>query len=200
MNQGHLKQKQKQHVDFHRKILLRKNLLHIKQGVFYIPFIGDGDIAFELYRDAEIHGAYIDPARTAAAKKRLCGNIITANCDSWPFPDVDVAFDAADFDSYSEPYESFRSFWEEANKANKMTLFFTDGHKQGLMRTGHWHQPDGNKEYLENVNDRRKVFNFYFPKHIFPWFANYVKPYKVIKKQFYLRGMMLYWGAVIKNV
>ena len=189
----------KQHVDMHRKIMLRKNLLHKKQGVFYVPFIGDGDISWELYREAEIYGADIDPARVNTAKGRLGGNIITSDCDKWPFPREEAVFDVADFDSYSEPYESFRSFWDKANKSKKLTLFFTDGHKQGIIRTGHWHKPNGTKEFIENTNDRRKAFNFYFPKYIFPWFQEYIKPYKVIKKQFYLRGMMLYWGAVIKN-
>ena len=191
---------QKQHVDFHRKIQLRKNLLRgKKQGVIYVPFIGDGDIATELYQSYKIHGADIDSQRTSTASKRLDRNIIKADCDKWPFPGIEDVFDVADFDAYSEPYKSFRSFWENANKANEMVLFFTDGHKQGLMRTGHWHKPDGSKEQIKDTNEKRKVFNFYFPKHILPWFQEHIKPYKIVKKQFYLRGMMLYWGAVIKK-
>ena len=190
---------QRQHVDFHRKLMLRKNLLHAKQGVFYVPFIGDGDISVELYKEAEIYGADIDPDRVATAIERVRGTVITADCNKWPFPDVDKTFDVADLDAYSETYLPFRMFWENANKADKMTLFFTDGHKQGIMRTGHYHKPNGDKQFIEAVNDRRKVFNFYFPKHILPWFIDYISPYKVKKKQFYLRGMMLYWGAVIER-
>ncbi len=42
---------QKQSVDIHRKLLLRKELLGKAgelAGAFYVPFIGDGDIAVEL--------------------------------------------------------------------------------------------------------------------------------------------------------
>ena len=80
-----------------------------------------------------------------------------------------------------------------------MTLFFTDGHKQGIMRTEWAIYPDGHKEHLETVNERRALFNFYFLKVIMPWFTELVKPYKVRQKAFYLRGMMLYWGAVIEH-
>ena len=190
---------QKQHVDMHRKLMLRKNLLHTKQGVFYIPFIGEGDIAVELYSDAEIYGADIEPDCVETASGRLKGSIITADCNGWPFPGVENSFDVADFDSYSEPYQSFRCFWDKANKADKMTLFFTDGQKQSIFRTATWINPDGVKVKFDSITEQRKVGNFYFPKYILPWFLEYIKPYRVKRKLFYLRGFMLYWGAVIEK-
>ena len=190
----------KQHVDFYKKIQLRKTLLRgKKQGVIFVPFIGDGDIAAELYQGYEIYGADIEPERVKTASDRLKGDIRVTDCNKFPFADVEQEFNYADFDAYSEPYKSFRSFWQKANKSKEMVLFFTDGHKQGIIRGGHWHKPDGSKEQIKDTNEKRKVFNFYFPKHILPWFQEHIKPYKIVKKQFYLRGMMLYWGAVIKK-
>ncbi|MBT9131241.1 MAG: hypothetical protein DDT41_01545 [candidate division WS2 bacterium] len=170
------------------------------RGNIYVPFIGRADIAFQLYQSYQIYGADINPEYVEIARSRLKGEIIVADCNSWPFEGKNmVEYNIADFDAYSEPYESFRSFWVKANKANKILLFFTDGHKQGIIRTG-WHiKPDGEKEYITSINERRKRFNMYFSKYILPWFEEYVKPYKVMKKQFYLRRMMLYWGVVVEK-
>lgn len=186
----------------YKKLLLRKNLIaevpgeHIEN--VYVPFIGDGDIAVELYKSYRIYGADIDPSRVKTALSRLPGQtIIEANCDEWPFPDQQVEFQLADFDSYSEPYTSFREFWSKANKSETMVLFFTDGHQQGITRAGVFIRPDGVKEKLEDINDRRAVVNAYWSKHIKPWFVDFVKPYRLVMDMKYKRGMMLYWGAVI---
>lgn len=191
--------KQKQHVDYHRKVGLRKRLLSGVTGKqpVYVPFIGDGDIAHDLYQHMSVYGADIDQARVETACKRLPNaTVIRADCNSFPFPDVGP-FSVADFDAYSDPYEAFRSFWNTAKKSNRLVLFFTDGHRQGIMRTGHVVFPDGHKEFHQAINERRRLFNFYFPQVVFPWFVYYILPYSVLTKSFYLRGMMLYWGVVI---
>lgn len=53
---------QKQHVDLYRKVLLRRKLLALAvEGAAYVPFIGDGDIALELYAGKhQIFGADLD--------------------------------------------------------------------------------------------------------------------------------------------
>ena len=54
---------QKQHVDIQRKLKLRRTLMEklgTTDGAYYIPFIGEGDIAVELYRDKMIYGADIE--------------------------------------------------------------------------------------------------------------------------------------------
>jgi len=193
--------KQAQHVDMYRKVLLRKRLLsYVKPGVAYIPFIGDGDIATELYKNFQIYGADIDPQRVAVAQDRLPeANIITADCDGWPFSEIDTAFSLADFDAYVEPYAAFRAFWKNASKAGPLVLFFTDGNKHNLYFSSWWLQPDGTREELENLIEMRRVYNFYFPRHIKPWFIEYIKPWKAAKFSFYLRRNMLYWGAVVTN-
>ncbi len=152
---------QKQHVDYHRKIGLRKRLLLAmdkRPARCYVPFIGDGDIAADLYSGLELFGADIEPERVAVAQKRLRGTFIVADCDHFPFKGSGP-FDVADFDAYSYPYKAFRSFWEEADKSN-------------------W---------------------FYFPKVVLPWFTEYIAPYRILQKAFYLRLWMLYWGVVIER-
>ena len=192
---------QKQHTDLYRKLLLRRQLLpHVGVGAAYLPFIGDGDIASELYGGGRhLYGADIDRARVAVARQRLGGEIVVADCNGWPFPGLKEPFALADFDAYSEPYPAFRAFWAEAVKAATLVLFLTDGHRQGIIRTGHWHQPDGSKEYLTSVTERRRRFNFYFQRYVRPWFDSFVAPWRATLVRFYLRGGMLYWGAVVKR-
>lgn len=54
----------KQHVDFCRKVLLRKNLDRMAgEGPVYLPFCGDGDLAAELWNDRPLLGIDNDPER-----------------------------------------------------------------------------------------------------------------------------------------
>jgi hypothetical protein len=189
-----------QHVEMYRKVLLRRRLLRwADPGAVYVPFIGDGDLAVNLYRNRQVFGADLDPDRVATAASRLSGDIRVADCDGWPFPGCHDIFAIADFDAYSEPYLSFRSWWKCADRADKLVLFFTDGHKQGLMRTGHWHLPDGSKQYLDTAAERRPIYNFYLTKHVWPWFEDFVRPYRVTQIMRYQRAMMTYWGAAIRK-
>lgn len=193
---------QKQHIEFHRKITLRKGLME-KAGqltdAFYIPFIGEGDIAVALYSDKNIYGADIDPAMVETAKSRLPkANILTADCDQFPYIDNKVTYSLADFDSYSYPYDSFRSFFKGARLASPCVLIFTDGQRQAILRTGRYRTPDGEKHHLQTMIEKRKVYNFYFNKIIVSWFNEYIKPYEVVYITKYLRkNSMCYWGAVI---
>ena len=61
-----------QHVDLYRKLLLRRHLLRwASDGAAYVPFIGDGDIAAQLYGERTIYGADLDPERVEVARGRL---------------------------------------------------------------------------------------------------------------------------------
>ena len=190
----------KQHVDMYRKLLLRKTLMaEALPGPIYVPFIGDGDISKELYADRDIYGADIDPQRVSAARKNLPrATIIEADCNAWPFPDqAYTVFAAADFDAYSYPYDSFRSFWEGARKADRFVAFFTDAEKMPISRRGTFHHPDGHKDTVEALVDRRKITNFYLTNTLLPWIKEYVRPYKVVKEMHYQRAFMTYWGVVL---
>jgi len=197
-------QKQKQHVDFYRKILLRKRLLGTfgkPGGAVYVPFCGDGDIADQCYRGMKIYGADLDTKRVEKASITIpSGKFMVGNCDEWCFSDVDSDFSICDFDSYAYPYASFRSFWDKANKKDKLLLFFTDGQKQTITRKSLLRPPDGSKTIrIEDPTERRKYHNFYFHRIVLPWFEAYIKPYKITNKAFYLRGFMVYWGAIIEK-
>lgn len=192
---------QKQHVDYFRKILLRRKLLtYALSGAVYAPFIGDGDIAFDLYRKHKIYGADIDPDRVATAKSRLPkSTIVMGDCNGWPMGAIKGKFSVADFDSYSDPYPSFKAWWANAAKSNLLILFFTDGHRQGIKRSGVFHKPDGSTKNNMMIIQKRLAYNAYYPKFIKPWFVDFIAPYRLVKDMFYLRRDMLYWGAVIER-
>jgi hypothetical protein len=197
---------QRQHVDFFRKKLLRKRLLVCAEpGAAYVPFIGDGDLATDLYQDRFVLGADLDPQRVATAQTRgLAGDFRVGDCDQWLFADRDDPIAIADFDAYSEPYVSFRSFWQCADKADRMVLFFTDGHKMGMTWSGYFIKPDGSKEVLRGKGKLAKAphINFYFRDHVLKWFMEYIAGdgYCLTRKLQYNRALMVYWGCVIDKV
>lgn len=191
----------RQHVELHRKLLLRKRMLRwAKPGAVYVPFIGDGDIADELYSDRSIFGADIDGERVKTAKTRFfSAQIKVWDCNSWPFAGAGDPFAIADFDAYAYPYESFRSFWTNAKKLSPLVLFFTDGERLPLMRTGgHYIAADGTHHHIKDVQERRRIFNQYLSTDVWPWFVNYIAPWEVVDWFRYLRGQMTYWAAVIR--
>lgn len=193
---------QKQHVNLYQKSLLRRSLVHsARPGAAYVPFIGDGDLALAHYAGAfAIYGADIDQARVDTGRERLPGHtIIKADCNAWPFPGLPEPFAVADFDAYSEPYPSFRAFWEQAPKTDPLVLIFTDGHRQGIIRTSWLHHPSGEKSHLETLRERRTAYNFYWQRIVKPWFTKFVQPWRVVRTKFYLRGQMIYWGAVLEE-
>lgn len=190
----------KQHVQMYRKLLMRRNLLRWAiDGAAYVPFIGDGDIAAEMYADRRIYGADLDADRVATASARLDGEIIVADCDGWPFPDLAEPVAVADFDAYVNPYASFRAFWSEAPRAGRLVLFFTDGQRQGIKRTGTFPYPDGSFARDLDLSARRDGYHFYLSRHIWPWFENLVAPWRVLDRFRYLRQDMAYWGAAIER-
>jgi hypothetical protein len=206
------KAKQAQHVDVYRKRILRRSLLRdAVPGPAYVPFIGDGDLAADLYADRLIFGADLDPERVKTARLRraiftgtlLHGKIIVADCNGWPFPDyTGPPFAVADFDAYSDPYESFRAFWQHAPKADRLALFFTDGHRQGIIRTANLIRPDGTHEKIVGTNAKRTVYNFYWQRTVRPWFNVFMADAGwTVKRSQHLRGSsMLYWGSIVERV
>lgn len=103
-------------------------------GIAYVPYIGDGDLAVELYSSYKVYGADLDPMRVKTASSRLSGsNIKVYDCDLWPFHGVSDEFTLADFDAYNMPYNSFKAWWNNTTKADQLTLFFTDGVRQAII-------------------------------------------------------------------
>lgn len=190
-----------QHVDIFRKFQLRRTLLkRVGAGAVYVPFIGEGDIAAELYGGREVFGADINPAYVATARARLPeATIEVADCDGWPFNEQTTPpFAVADFDAWCYPYDAFRAFWEGASKAKRLALFFTDGERAGI-RTGSWRKPEGQRQSGLTLAERRPVLNFYASKIVQPYLRDYVRPWRVVVMMGYLRKWMYYWGAVVER-
>jgi hypothetical protein len=191
-----------QHVEMYRKLLLRRRLLRwALDGAVYVPFIGDGDIAVELYSDRKVYGADLDPDRVSTAQERLPNaDVRIADCDMWTFPGLKDEIAICDFDAYADPYTSFRAFWRgHKHRAERLVLFFTDGRRQGLLRTGSWTKPNGEKVQLASGPQKLTVFNAYLTRHIWPWFESHIEPWRVVDRFRYQRGLMVYWGAVIER-
>jgi hypothetical protein len=195
---------QQQHVEMYRKVLLRRRLLRwSREGPVYVPFIGDGDIAEAVYGGRPLFGADLDPDRVRVARGRFPqAQILEADCDYWPFAGVDESFSLADFDAYSDPYPSFRAFWENANKTDQLLVVFTDGHYMAAQRTGWWHPPDGSERVwlpLGPGSPRMKLTWQYLSKYVWPWFDKYIEPYQVVDRWRYRRMHVLYWGAALRR-
>ena len=196
---------QKQHMDYHRKIALRKNLIEKvgkMKGACYVPFCGDGDLAVDLYLALKkpIYGADLDGDRVKTAQARLPdAEILQADCDAFPFRGRDIKYSLADFDPYAYPYKAFREFWKQAELTSPCVLYFTDGEKQAVIRSGHWTAPNGKKVFTKGVDARRVIFNKYWVNTILPWFTEFIKPWQIIETSKYLRRDMLYWGAIIEK-
>tara|TARA_Y100000310_G_scaffold168586_1_gene168632 strand:- start:22 stop:627 length:606 start_codon:yes stop_codon:yes gene_type:complete len=195
---------QKQHVDLFRKLMLRRRLLRdALPGPAYVPFCGDGDIAKELYANRQVYAADLDANRVENAQSAMPSAVVRqADCDSWPFADLDLPpFTICDFDAYADPYASFRSFWQNADKAPTVCLLFTDAQRGNIFLNGRFIHPDGSKVQIDTDirNEKRRIYNFYFRKTVLPWFNAYIAPYRVKKTPFYHRNYnMLYWGAIVE--
>jgi hypothetical protein len=172
-----------------------------RDGAAYVPFIGDGDIAVEVFSDRHVFGADIDSGRVATCRQRLTtATLEVADCDRWPFVGCRSTFAVADFDAYTYPYESFRAFWRSAKRHDRLVLFFTDTVKQAVKRSGMVHHPDGSKFSLPALPSRKRsaVYNSWFTKWIWPWFTKFIRPYRVLDKMHYLRQDTVYWAAAIE--
>ena len=196
-----LQHEQHQHQEYFRKYLLRKRLLYWSlPGAAYVPFIGDGDLAVELYPDRRVLGADIDQARVNVAAGRINGTsrIIRADCNEWPFPGARDHFAVGDFDPYADPYPSFRSWWENATRKKSLVVTFTDGVMVGTTYSGLWVKPDGSKTFVP-TEDRARAFQHYLSKTVWPWFRRYIRPYRMEYEMCYRRGLVVYWGAVLRR-
>jgi len=203
--------KTSQHRDLYRKVLLRRNLLRgLGEGAAYVPFIGDGDIAVQVYIDREIFGADLDGARVKVAAGRISAEqgpdspsiLRVSDCDTWPFADMKVGpLAVGDFDSYSYPYDSFRAAWAGGDWAKRCVLFFTDAQRMAIYRAGRWRWPEGSEGQGDTRGEKEAAGGLYFARHVLPWFAAYVKPYRVVRKLGYSSGStrLVYWGALIER-
>ena len=188
---------QKQHVQMFRKVRLRQRLLSDKpSGLAYVPFIGDADIALECFQGYKVYGADLDPKRVETAQQRLDGGIIrVADCDKWPFRDLDFSeeslspFTVGDFDAYNYPYDSFRAWFENAPLGDRLAVFFTDAQLTiyGHARRGHGTSAGPSVTTFGTLTEARAYLNFYPNRTLLPWLEEYAatKGYRVTKHNFY---------------
>lgn len=163
-----------------------------------MPFIGDGDIAAELYGEWHVLGVDVD--RVAVARSRVTGRIIAADCDTWPFAGEAGPLSLGDFDAYSYPYDSFRAAWSAAIWTSPCVVIFTDGQRQSVKRTGVFRHPDGSKVDVPDISERRAIYNAYRSRTVEPWFHAFLAPdWRATTVQGYLRQDMLYWGALLER-
>lgn len=200
---------QQQHVQIYRKIGLRRSLLvRAEQGAAFIPFCGDGDLALELYTDRPMYGCDMDPARVATVRERIPqGHWSEADADNADqlaeiFGSTSTAFAVADFDSYAYPYASFRAFWAHAPLADRVVVFFTDAQRNSMFLNGTYRSAATGATITipqdAAVGTKRRRMQRYLLEELEPWLRKTVAPATVTKVEFYNRGQMLYWGAVIE--
>lgn len=132
---------------------------------------------------------------------RLLAVIRVADCNDWPFPDVAEPFAVADFDAYANPYPALVAFWANAVKARRIVLFGTDGMRYRINRAHVLRTLPGGESMPAPGLAWRGQFNFWWTKHVLPFLASTVAPYRIVQKSFYLRGTvgMLYWGVVLEK-
>lgn len=193
---------QKQHVHLHRKLLLRRDLLrHALPGAAYVPFIGDGDIAVELYFDRRVYGADLDPARVETARGRLANcDIRVADCDRYPFVDIREPIAVADFDAYANPYRSVAAFWPAANKTERIVLFGTDALRLRINRVqrARISLPSGAESPADSASAREQ-YNFWWERYVRSYLEGLFAPWTIVASAKYLRSHMLYWGVVVDS-
>lgn len=191
---------QKQQQKFHRKIKLRELLLSnwSNWSNSYVPFCGEGNIADQLYSDdSKVFGVDIDNEKLRAAENRMPESVFI-NHNANQFPDCwDEEYTLADFDAYSNPYKSFVSFWQSANKSFPLVCFFTDSKVQCIM----WHSfvdmPNWGRRKLKGKKEKKLYMKKWKLKCI-QWVNDYIgNEYDLIHTKQYQRHMTIYWGAII---
>ena len=189
------------------KVRLREALLTtLGEGAAYVPFVGDGDIAAALYTDRVIHGIDIDPDRIATAKARLPdANLIIADCEEgWPLTTSDT-FAICDADAYTYPYGAIRAFLANANLADRIALFGTDGQMMyGNQMQHRWHHPDGH--WVDVAKAKTMTIRLYWPRAIKPWLEAAIPQagYRItaMRKTWRVQygNGMLYWGILAERL
>lgn len=198
-----------QHVDLWRKLALRRDLItRAPPGAAYVPFLGEGDIARELYTDRRIVGVELDPAIAARGAENLRAAqaerpdgwvplVITGDANTW-HADADAGepFAIADLDSFNNPYLAFEAFWRNAPMTGTVVVFGTDALKMPmLLHRAIALLPSGT---MEPSTDRGR-HKFWWSQHVRPYLERAVAPARIVADSKYLRAGMLYWGVVVER-
>lgn len=200
-------QERKQNVSIDRKTRLRRRVITSLARydappvtAAYLPFCGDGDMALSgVYGDRLLLASDLDAARVETFTGRFPdADARVADCDrSYPWGGDTPPLSIIDADAYSYPYAAFRVAWEQGNLADHLALFFTDAQKQSVIRNTHWRRFGADRtEKVDDLKERRRIFNLYLRRYVRPEFEEYLKPWRVSDVKFYNRGQMVYWGCL----
>jgi hypothetical protein len=72
----------------------------------------------------------------------------------------------------------------------------------GVAVDGTLIKPDGSKETFRpgiDANKRSAAYNFYLAKIVWPWLEDYIRPYRILDRHRYLRGMLTYYGVAAER-
>lgn len=206
----------KQHVDLFRKIGIRRELLElVGPEAAYVPFLGEADIAVDLYADRRIVGIELDPDVARLAGDRLVAVatqpdgwrplIVTGNAETWHHDALSASpFAVLDVDAFSNPYRALEVAWRnmtpEDNLAPRVAIFGTDGMRLAIRRSkSRMLAPLPAGEPLlktDDINERRRQWNGWWAI-VLEYLTELVAPATIIETRKYVRDHMLYWGIVV---
>lgn len=80
-------------------------------------------------------------------------------------------------------------------------MFGTDGMRYRIKRSHIVRSLPSGEERKVCDQSWRSCYNFWWTKHVLPFIAQTVKPYRIIVSRSYLRGSvgMLYWGVIVER-
>lgn len=191
----------KQSTEIERKLRLRHDLMEFAaEGAVYVPYIGEADIASQLWADRMIYGCDLEQKFLDVARTRLSNaDLRVANAERYPFTDISEAITIADFDAYGNPYLALQSFWQAIpDHPQRMVIFGTDGLRSHFRGNALLVLPEGTKKPTD-LGTAREQYNYYWPRYIVPLLKRIVAPYTVIEQRHYFNKAIVYWGIVIDS-
>lgn len=168
------------------------------EGAVYVPYIGEADIASQLWSDRMIYGCDLEQKFLDVADTRLSNSDLrVANAEHYPFTDISEAITIADFDAYGNPYLALQSFWQAIpDHPQRIVIYGTDGLRTNFRGNATVLLPEGKKQPA-NLVTAREQYNYYWPRYIIPLLKKLVAPHTIIKEKHYTNKTMLYWGIVV---
>lgn len=205
-----------QHVDLFRKIGLRRELLAlVGAGGAYVPFLGEADIAAELYRGRYVLGVELDPdvARTAGARLAELdppGFVIVGDAEAWHVgADAGAPYAVLDVDAFSNPYRSLEAAWRELvdrpnrtpGLADRVAVFGTDGMRLAIRqsKSRYYSSPTTRKLSSGTISDKRRQWNNWWGGFVLPWLEQLFAGWTIVETRKYQRTHMVYWGVVLER-
>lgn len=191
-------------------------------GGVYLSCCGDGSAA-AAYPGRSIFGADPESRAIAEAKRRYPeGEWRAGNCDEWPWRiplEAELVlgrtprprtiartalqippFAIGEFDHPHYPYDSFRSWWAEAPRMERLVLLFAD-RQPGRVPKGEWREPDGTIRSSSSQAVQRTTSASWLTAVCRPWMEGFAKRegWRICRLSGFPSGGALHWGAVLQK-